>query len=134
LFQSIHFAFFFFCHPVLFFIILYYSKKYLFYLSRSRLLHRRGTTTLDLFLLGLLDALGKQLLVFSLGFTRSFRSSALKSLSVSLTLKSKRGDETLDLGSLGVSLLTLSLGLNLTTNDILADIIFLGQVLIVIYD
>jgi hypothetical protein len=43
-------------------------------------------------------------------------------------LESDRGDKTLDLGSLGVGLLLGVLGLNLTTNDELTDIISLVQV------
>jgi hypothetical protein len=43
-------------------------------------------------------------------------------------LKSDGGDKTLDLGSLGVGLLLGVLGLNLTTNDELANIIRLVQV------
>lgn len=92
-------------------------------------MHGRSTTTFNLLVLGLLDTLGEQLLVVRLSFTRSFSSSTLKSLSVSLTLEGKGGNKTLDLGGLGVGLLTLTLRLDFTTNDILTDIIFLAQVL-----
>jgi hypothetical protein len=47
---------------------------------------------------------------------------------MSLTLKSKGSDKTLDLGSLGVGLLLGVLGLNLTTDNELANIIRLVQV------
>ena len=96
------------------------------YLSRGRFLHRRSATAFNLLFLGFLNTLGKQLLVFSFGFTRSFGSSALNGLSTSLVLKSTGSDKTLDLGSLGVSLLAFSLGLDFTANDILANIVFLG--------
>jgi hypothetical protein len=99
-------------------------------LSRGRLLHGRSATSLDLLLalLGLLDTLGEKLLVVSLSFLGSLSASALKSLLSSLALKSDGSDETLDLGSLGVGLLLGVLGLDLTTNDELADIIGLVQV------
>jgi hypothetical protein len=99
-------------------------------LSRGRLLHGRSTASLDLLLalLGLLDALGKKLLVAGLGLLGSLSTSALESLLSSLALKSDRGDKTLDLGSLGVGLLLGVLGLNLTTDNELANIIRLVQV------
>jgi hypothetical protein len=110
---------------------LFCYKKKATSLSRGRLLHGRSTTTFSLLLLGFLDTLGKQLLVVGFGLTGSLTSSALKSLSVSLALEGDGGDKTLDLGSLGEGLLTLALGLDLTTDDVLADIIILGQVLFV---
>jgi len=55
------------------------------------------------------------------------RASSLKRKPMSFTLKSLRGDQTLDLGSLGVRLLSLGLGCDLTTDDKLANVVLLGQ-------
>ena len=52
----------------------------------------------------------------------SLRSSSLESGSVTLVLKTLRSNEPLDLGSLGVWLLPLALGLDLTTNNKLANL------------
>lgn len=41
---------------------------------------------------------------------------------MALVLKALRGDQSLDLGRLGVRLLALTLGLNLATDDIFADL------------
>lgn len=46
-----------------------------------------------------------------------------------LALQDNGGNQALDLGGLGVRLLALLLGGDLTTNDKLADIVILGQVL-----
>lgn len=48
--------------------------------------------------------------------------AALECDSVSLVLETLGSDETLDTGSLGVRLLALTLGLDLTANDELADL------------
>jgi hypothetical protein len=93
-------------------------------------LHRRSTASLDILLtlLGFLNALGEKFLVASFGFLGGFSASTLESLLSSLALKSDGGDKTLNLGGLGVGLLLGVLGLNLTTNDELANIISLLQV------
>lgn len=41
---------------------------------------------------------------------------------MALMLKTLRGDKPLDLGSLGVGLLALVLGLDLTADDVLAEL------------
>lgn len=41
---------------------------------------------------------------------------------MALVLEALGGDEPLDLGSLGVGLLALILGLDLSSNDVLADL------------
>jgi len=46
---------------------------------------------------------------------------------VSLVLETLRSDESLDLGSFGVWLLAFTFRLNLSSNDELADIIFLVE-------
>ena len=46
---------------------------------------------------------------------------------VTLVLQTLRRNEALDLGSLGVRLLALTLGLDLATNDVLADLISLKR-------
>jgi len=46
---------------------------------------------------------------------------------MALVLKTLRGDEPLDLGSLGIRLLALTFGLDLTTDDVFANIVVLGQ-------
>jgi hypothetical protein len=93
-------------------------------------LHGRSTASLDLLLtlLGLFNTLGEKFLVASFGFLGGLGASTLESLLSSLALKSDGGDKTLDLGSLGVGLLLGVLGLNLTTNDKLANVISLVQV------
>lgn len=47
---------------------------------------------------------------------------ALECDTVTLVLETLRSDQTLDLGGLGVWLLSLALWLNLTTNDELANL------------
>ena len=48
--------------------------------------------------------------------------AALEGDPVALVLETLGGDQTLDLGGLGVRLLALTLGLDLATNDVLADL------------
>ena len=48
--------------------------------------------------------------------------AALESGTVALVLETLGGDQSLDLGGLGVRLLALTLGLNLAANDVLADL------------
>lgn len=48
--------------------------------------------------------------------------AALEGNPVALVLETLGGDQTLDLGSLGVRLLALALGLDLATDDVLADL------------
>ena len=52
----------------------------------------------------------------------SLRAAALECDPVALVLETLGSDETLDARSLGVGLGTLSLGLDLTANDELADL------------
>jgi len=91
-----------------------------------------STTLLDLgaLLSGLLDTLGKEGLVLSLSLLGVLSTTLLKGQNVTLALENDGGDKTLDLGSLGVGLLLGVLGLNLATDNELADIIILGQVLL----
>ena len=92
----------------------------------------RSTTLLDLLALlsRLLDALGEDGLVFSLSLLGVLSTALLEGQAMALALENNRCNKTLNLGSLCVGLLFRILGLNLTTNDILADIIVLGQVLL----
>lgn len=89
----------------------------------------RSATLLDLLaLLGrLLDAFGEESLVFSLCFLGVLSTTLLEGQAVTLALENNRGDKTLNLGSLGVGLLFSILGLYLTTDDKLADIIFFAR-------
>ena len=48
--------------------------------------------------------------------------TALQRNAVALMLEPLRGNQPLDLGSLGVRLLSLTLGLDLATDDVLADL------------
>ena len=91
----------------------------------------RGATLLDLgALLGsLLDTLGEESLVLDLGLLGVLGTTLLEVQDVALALKNNGSDKTLDLGGLGVGLLLSVLGLNLATDNELADIILLGQVL-----
>lgn len=49
--------------------------------------------------------------------------AALESETVALVLQALGGDQSLDLGSLGVRLLALALGLDLSSDDVLADLL-----------
>ena len=91
----------------------------------------RSATLLDLgaLLSSLLDALGDHGLVLSLGLLGVLSTTLLEGKNVTLTLENNGGNQTLDLGGLGVRLLLSVLGLNLATDNKLADIIILGQVL-----
>jgi len=77
--------------------------------------------------LGLSDALVEDLSILVGSFLGSFRMTALECDPVTLVLETLRSDQTLDLGSLGVWLLAFALGLDFTTNDELANIIFLAE-------
>lgn len=48
--------------------------------------------------------------------------AALEGSAVTLVLETLRGDESLDAGSLGVRRLALTLGLNLSSDNVLADL------------
>lgn len=77
--------------------------------------------------LGLGDTLGKDsgiligLILDLLGL------AALERNAVTLVLEALGSDETLDAGSLGVGLLALTLGGDLATNDVLANIVILAE-------
>jgi hypothetical protein len=90
----------------------------------------RSTTLLDLLALlsSLLDTLGEDSLVLGLSLLGVLSTALLESQAMTLALEDDRGHKALDLGGLGVGLLLGVLGLNLTTDDILANIIILGQV------
>lgn len=64
-----------------------------------------------------MDTLGQQLGVLVGGILGGFCTSSLQRNAVSLVLHSLRGDESLDLGGLGVWFGTLLLGDNFTTDD-----------------
>lgn len=55
--------------------------------------------------------------------------AALESETVALVLQALGGDQSLDLGSLGVRLLALALGLDLSSDDVLADLFDLPMVI-----
>jgi len=77
--------------------------------------------------LGLRDTLGEDLGVLGGSILGSLSIATLESEAVTLVLQALRSDQTLDLGSLGVWLLALTLRLDLTTDDEFADIVFLGE-------
>ena len=79
-------------------------------------------------LLLLSDALGHKSVVSSLLGVLLGNELLLQAPSVTLTLKTLRRDETLNPRSLRVRLGTLLLRLNLTANDVLTHIVFLGEV------
>jgi len=74
----------------------------------------------------LFEALGEKGVVLFGSGTRLDPTISLEGLEGTLALKTLRGDKTLDLGCLGSGF--LSLLLNAATDDVLTDIIFLGQV------
>jgi len=80
--------------------------------------------------LGLLlaDALVEDLGIIVGCILGSFRTAALECDPVTLVLETLRGDETLNLGRLGVWLRALLLGLDFTTDNELADIILLAEI------
>ena len=53
--------------------------------------------------------------------------AALERNAVALVLQALGGDQTLDLGGLGVRRLALTLGLDLTSDDVLADLYIAGK-------
>jgi len=73
------------------------------------------------------DTLVEELSVLVSSILGGLGTTALEGLSVALVLQTLRSDETLNLGSLGVWLLALALGLDLTTNDELSYIIILAE-------
>ena len=79
-------------------------------------------------LLLLSDALGHKSVVSSLLGVLLGNELLLQAPSVTLTLKTLRRDETLNPRGLRVRLGTLLLRLNLTANDVLTHIVFLGEV------
>lgn len=93
------------------------------------LLAHRGRATLPVgpVGLGLGDALGEDLGVL-ISLVLDFLGLApLEGGTVALVLQALGGDQALDLGGLGVGLLALALGLNLAADDILANIVILGE-------
>ena len=89
------------------------------------LVHRRSTSLAELGLLLalLVDTLGQQLGVLVGSVLGSLRTSSLEGEAVSLVLDTLRGDESLDLGGLGIGLCTLLLGSDFATDDELAVMI-----------
>jgi len=77
--------------------------------------------------LGLGDTLGKDLGVLAGSILGSLGAAALECDAVALVLETLRSNKTLDLGGLGVRLCALLLAGNLTTDDELANIIFLAE-------
>jgi hypothetical protein len=97
--------------------------------ARTLLAHRACATLARLGLgrLGLGHTLGQNLSIL-VGLVLDLLSlAALESDAMTLVLKTLGGDEPLDLGGLGVRRLALALGLDLATDDVLADIVILGE-------
>jgi len=93
------------------------------------LAHRRCSSLAEISTggLGFVDALGEDGGIFVGSILGSLSITALQRNTVTLVLKTLRGDQSLDLGSFGVWLLALTLWLDFTTDDKLADIVFLGE-------
>ena len=89
-------------------------------------LQRRSSSLSDLKLLGLSlgQSLGQQLSVLSSSLSLSLGVLDLQSSLLSLSLQSLRGDQSLDLWSLGVGLVTLG---DLSSDDEVTDVVLLGQ-------
>jgi len=82
-----------------------------------------------LLLLPLRGTLGQHSLVFSLLLFLAVHAPAVEATEVTAALETDGGDETLDFGSLGVGLGVLLLcTLDLTPDNVLPDVILLGQV------
>jgi len=80
-------------------------------------------------LLLLCDALGDESVVFGLLLLLRVGTPTCDGAEVAAALETERGDETLDFRSLGVWLgIRLLRALNLTPDDILANVVLLGQV------
>jgi hypothetical protein len=77
--------------------------------------------------LGLGDALGENLGVLVSLVLHLLGLAPLEGSAVALVLQTLRSDQPLDLGGLGVRLLALTLGLDLSSDDVLADIVILGE-------
>jgi hypothetical protein len=88
------------------------------------LAHGAGAALAGLGLLGLSlrDTLGQDGGVLGSLILDLLSLAALQGDSVALVLQALGSDQALDLGGLGVRLLALTLGLDLTSNDVLADL------------
>jgi len=73
------------------------------------------------------DTLGESSSIFVSSIFGLLSISAFQCNAVTLVLKTLRGDETLDLGGLGVWLLSVTLRSYLTTDNVFADIVILGE-------
>jgi len=91
--------------------------------------HGRGSSLSEISLLGLgfVDTLGEDGGVLVSSILGSLRVATLECDTMTLVLETLRSDQTLDLWCLGVWLLSLTLWLDFTTDNKLADIIFLGE-------
>ena len=77
----------------------------------------------------LLEAGSEGLLVLRLGLLVGLRAAALVGEDGALALEADRGHQALDLGGLRLSLGALLLGGDLATDDVLADVVGLAEVL-----
>jgi len=95
----------------------------------SLLAHGRGTSLAEVFLLGLGfgDTLVEEGSIFGGRILGPLSITTLEGKTMTLVLKTLRGNETLDLWGLGIWLLSFTLWLNLTTDNELANIIILGE-------
>jgi len=93
------------------------------------LAHGRGTSLAGILLLGLgfVDTLGEDSSILIGSILGLLRVTALQCDAVTLVLQTLRSNQTLNLWCLGVWLLSLTLWLNLTTDNKLADIVILGE-------
>jgi len=98
-------------------------------LETSLLAHGRCSSLAVLSLVGLLlgDTLVENGSIFSGSILGLLSIATLQGHTVTLVLQTLRSNETLDLGGLGVWLLSFTLWLNLTTDNELANIIILGK-------
>lgn len=97
--------------------------------ARTLLAHRACSSLTGIGLVGLSlsNTLGKDLGVLVGLVLDLLGLAALEGSAVTLVLETLRGDESLDAGSLGVRRLALTLGLNLSSDNVLADIVILGE-------
>jgi hypothetical protein len=82
------------------------------------------------FFLLFFSTLSQEFLVFSSSGFSGFRAAFLQSQTMSLALQSNRSDKTLDFGGFGGGFASFFLGGDFTTDNVFANIVVFGEVLV----